>query len=85
MSSARSRARRSGADQALISFGFHIIDVQGRRKGKQPPYEEVRDRVAAELAMHSRARALHQYMRLLAGQALVEGIELPSADSPLVQ
>jgi len=66
-------------------FGFHIIDVQGRRKGKQPPYEEVRDRVAAELAMHSRARALHQYMSLLAGHALVEGIDLPSADSPLVQ
>lgn len=66
-------------------FGFHIIDVQGRRKGKQPPYEEVRTRVATELAMHSRARALHQYMSLLAGQAQVEGIELPSADTPLVQ
>jgi peptidyl-prolyl cis-trans isomerase C len=35
--------------------------------------------------MQSRAKALHQYMSLLAGQALVEGVELDSADTPLVQ
>ena len=66
-------------------FGFHIIEVLGRRKGKQLAYDEVRERVAAQLAMQSRAKALHQYMSLLAGQALVEGVELDSADTPLVQ
>jgi peptidyl-prolyl cis-trans isomerase C len=66
-------------------FGFHIIEVMGRRKGKQAPYAEVRERIAAQLAMQSRARALHQYMSLLVGQALVEGIDLQGADSPLVQ
>ena len=66
-------------------FGFHIIDVLERRNGKQPSYEEVRERIAAQLSMQSRARALHQYMSLLAGQALVEGIDLGGADSPLVQ
>jgi peptidyl-prolyl cis-trans isomerase C len=66
-------------------FGFHIIEVLGRRKGKQLVYDEVRERVAAQLAMQSRAKALHQYMSLLAGQALVEGVELDSADTPLVQ
>lgn len=66
-------------------FGFHIIDVLERRAGKQPAYEEVRERIAALLTMQSRARALHQYMALLVGQALVEGIELDGADSPLVQ
>jgi peptidyl-prolyl cis-trans isomerase C len=45
----------------------------------------MRKRVAAQLAMQSRAKALHQYMSLLAGQAMVEGIELDAADSPLVQ
>jgi peptidyl-prolyl cis-trans isomerase C len=35
--------------------------------------------------MQSRAKALHQYMTLLVGQALVEGVELDTADSPLVQ
>ena len=66
-------------------FGFHIIDVQSRRKGKTLAYEEVKERVAAQLAMQSRAKALHQYMSLLVGQALVEGIALDAADSPLVQ
>ncbi len=66
-------------------FGFHIIDVLERRNGKALAFDEVRERVAAQLAMQSRAKALHQYMSLLVGQALVEGIELDAADSPLVQ
>jgi len=66
-------------------FGFHIIDVMSRRAGKQPAYDEVRERIEVLLAMQSRARALHQYMSLLVGEALVEGIELEGADSPLVQ
>ena len=66
-------------------FGFHIIDVLERRDGKTLAFDEVRERVAAQLAMQSRARALHQYMTLLVGQALVEGIALDAADSPLVQ
>lgn len=66
-------------------FGFHIIDVLERRSGRQPDYEEVRERIAALLTMQSRARALHQYMSLLVGQAQVEGIDLEGADSPLVQ
>ena len=66
-------------------FGFHIIEVLGRRKGKTLAYDEVRLRVAAQLAMQSRAKALHQYMSLLVGQSLVEGITLDFADSPLVQ
>lgn len=66
-------------------FGFHIIEVLERRAGKQPAYAEVRERITALLTMQSRARALHQYMSLLVGEALVEGIELEGADSPLVQ
>jgi peptidyl-prolyl cis-trans isomerase C len=66
-------------------FGFHIIEVLNRRAGKLPAYAEVRQRIAALLAMQSRARALHQYMALLAGEALVEGVDLEAADSPLVQ
>ena len=66
-------------------FGFHIIDVLERRDGKTLAFDEVRERVAAQLAMQSRAKALHQYMTLLVGQALVEGVELDTADSPLVQ
>jgi peptidyl-prolyl cis-trans isomerase C len=66
-------------------FGFHIIEVLDKREGKQAPFEQVEDRVGAHLALHSRSRALHQYMRLLVGQASITGVELEGADSPLVQ
>jgi peptidyl-prolyl cis-trans isomerase C len=65
--------------------GFHIVDVLGRKQGRQLPFAQVRERIAVELAMRSRATALHQYIRLLAGQARVEGVELEGAASPLVQ
>lgn len=66
-------------------FGFHILEVLGRRKGRQAPYEQVRERITTQLAAQSRARALHQYMSLLVGQAQIEGVALQGADSPLVQ
>jgi len=76
-----------GLQPRLIAtrFGFHLVDVLERRAGRLLAYDEVRDRVAAQLVLQSRAKALHQYMRLLVGQALVEGITLDAADSPLVQ
>ncbi|MDZ7938328.1 MAG: peptidylprolyl isomerase [Rhodoferax sp.] len=66
-------------------FGFHIMEVLGRREGEQKTYAEVQERIAAQLTLQSRTKALRQYMSLLVGQALVEGIELEGADSPLVQ
>jgi len=65
--------------------GFHIISVDQRIEGKQLPYEIVRDDVAAELRRRSEARALSQYVRVLAGNADIEGVELDAATSPLVQ
>ncbi|HEY0825531.1 MAG TPA: peptidylprolyl isomerase [Ramlibacter sp.] len=66
-------------------YGFHILDIVARRQGEAAPYAQVRERIAMELAQRSRATALHQYIRLLAGQALVEGVELEAAETPLVQ
>ncbi len=66
-------------------FGFHIVEVLGRRRGQQKSFDEVRERIAAQLILQSRAKASHQYMRLLVGQAKIEGVELEGADSPLVQ
>lgn len=66
-------------------YGFHIIEVLGRRRGRQAPFGEVHERIAAELAARSRAVALRQYMSLLAGQAQLEGVALEGADTPLVQ
>lgn len=66
-------------------FGLHIIEVLGRKKGVLPPYEDVADSIRQRLQHQSRATALRQYMRLLVGQAKVEGIDLDGCDSPLVQ
>lgn len=66
-------------------YGLHIVEVLGRKQGRQLAYAEVRERIGQELAQRSRAAALHQYIRLLAGQALVEGVDLQAADTPLVQ
>lgn len=66
-------------------FGFHILEVRERNPGRLPPFEEVQQRIALQLAQQNRARALHQYIRLLAGRGAVEGVELEAADSPLLQ
>lgn len=66
-------------------FGFHIIEVLGRRRGKLPAFELVRERVATLLSLQSRSTALRQYMMTLVGQARIEGIELEGASSPLLQ
>jgi peptidyl-prolyl cis-trans isomerase C len=66
-------------------YGFHIIDVLARRPGRQAAFGEVRERIALQLAQEARARALHQFMQLLAGQASIEGVTLAGAESPLVQ
>lgn len=66
-------------------YGLHILDVVERLPGRQLPFETVQDRIAALLAHRHRARALHQYIRVLAGRACVEGLELEAAESPLLQ
>jgi peptidyl-prolyl cis-trans isomerase C len=66
-------------------FGFHIVEVLERRAGIVPSYVEVQERIAAQLTLQSRSKALRQYMSLLVGQALVEGVDLEGSDSPLVQ
>ena len=53
--------------------------------GDDPTVNALQQRIAALLTLQSRGRALHQYMSVLAGQAMVEGVELDAADSPLVQ
>jgi peptidyl-prolyl cis-trans isomerase C len=65
--------------------GFHIIAVDRRIEGRQVPFELVREQVEAELRKRSEARALSQYVRVLAAGATIEGVDLDAASSPLVQ
>lgn len=66
-------------------FGFHILAVDRRAPGRQAPFESVRQRVAERLRASVVERALAQYVRVLAGQAEVRGVELGAAATPLVQ
>jgi peptidyl-prolyl cis-trans isomerase C len=66
-------------------YGFHIVEVLGRKQGRLLSFDHVRERIAVQLAQQSRAKALHQYIQLLAGQASVEGVLLEATDSLLVQ
>jgi peptidyl-prolyl cis-trans isomerase C len=66
-------------------FGLHVIEVLARQPGRVPPFEEVRAAVAQSLRQQAFATALRQYLRLLAGQAHIEGVPLEQADTPLVQ
>lgn len=77
----------SGLQPRLIHsrFGLHIVDVIEQRAGRVPAFDEVTSQIASRLMLRSRATALGQYMRLLAGGAEITGIELDAQASPLVQ
>jgi len=66
-------------------FGFHIIEVLGKRKGRALSFDEAQPRIAEQLRQRARATALRQYLLLLAGAARIEGIEIEAATTPLVQ
>lgn len=65
--------------------GFHIVAVDERIPGEQLPFEAVAEQIAAELRGASEERALGQYVRVLAGEAQLHGVDLDAAASPLVQ
>lgn len=66
-------------------FGLHIVEVLEREPGVAQPFESVRGAVATSLRQQAYVTALRQYLRLLAGQAAVEGVALDAAATPLVQ
>lgn len=66
-------------------FGFHVVEVLEREAGTVPPYEAVQQAVRQTLERQAFATGLRQYLQLLAGQARIEGVELASATTPLVQ
>ena len=66
-------------------FGLHVVEVSAREAGAVPAFETVRGAVAAALQQQGFVTALRQYLRLLAGAAEVEGVDLDGAASPLVQ
>jgi peptidyl-prolyl cis-trans isomerase C len=66
-------------------FGLHVVEVLEREPGVAQPFESVRGAVAMALRQQAYVTALRQYLRLLAGNAAVEGVELEAAQTPLVR
>lgn len=66
-------------------FGLHVVEVLEREPGTAPAFESVRGAVAMSLRQQSFVTALRQTLRLLAGQAAIEGVELDAAATPLAQ
>ena len=66
-------------------FGLHVVEVLERTPGVQRSLGEVRAAVAQSLRQQSMATALRQYLQLLAADAIIEGVDLDAANSPLVQ
>lgn len=66
-------------------FGLHVVEVVSRTSGVAPAFEEVRSAVSLSLRQQGFVTALRQYLQVLAGGAVVEGVDLDGADTPLVQ
>ncbi len=66
-------------------FGLHVVQVLAREAGHMPAFETVRGAVALALRQQTFVSALRQYLQLLAGDAVIEGVDLDAADTPLVQ
>ena len=66
-------------------FGLHVVEVLAREPGISQPFATVRGAVAMALRQQAYVTALRQYLQLLAGEAVVEGVDLDAAATPLVQ
>ncbi|SFD79832.1 peptidylprolyl isomerase [Paracidovorax konjaci] len=66
-------------------FGLHVVEVVSRDAGRQRGFGEVRAAVASALRQQAWVNALRQYLQVLAGDAVLEGVALDGASTPLVQ
>jgi len=65
--------------------GLHVVEVQARAPGVAPAFEAVRSAVANSLRQQGFVTALRQYLQVLAGAAIVEGVDLERTATPLVR
>jgi peptidyl-prolyl cis-trans isomerase C len=66
-------------------YGFHVVRLLRRERGRELPYDAVRGKIADLLVDHAWRMAVAQFLKILAGRARIEGIEIDRAQSPLVQ
>ena len=73
------------AEPVATPYGFHIIRLDRRIEGEVLPFEQVKDRIASYLTDNVRRRAEAQYIKILAGRAVIEGIAFEAAPGMMVQ
>lgn len=66
-------------------FGLHVIEVLRREVGTVAPFESVQAAVRLSLQQQAWATALRHHLQRLASQATLVGVDLGSAESPLLQ
>jgi peptidyl-prolyl cis-trans isomerase C len=66
-------------------FGLHVVEVLARAAGTEQPFDAVSGAVAMSLRQKSYVTALRQYLRLLAGEAVIVGVDIEAVDTLLVQ
>jgi peptidyl-prolyl cis-trans isomerase C len=66
-------------------YGYHVLCIEQKVTGRELPYEAVKGRVAEYLQDRAWRTAVSQYIRILAGSAMIDGVDLDAATSPLVQ
>ncbi len=66
-------------------FGLHVVEVMAREAGVAQTFESVHGAVRMTLKQQTFVTAMRQYLRLLAGEARIEGLDLDAADNPLLQ
>ncbi len=66
-------------------FGLHVVEVMEREPGVQRSFGTVRGAVELALRQQAFVAAMRQFLQLLAGAAVIEGVDLEAATTPLVQ
>ena len=66
-------------------FGLHVVEVLERDPGIEQPFEAVRGAVVMSLRQATYVTALRQFLSVLAGAAVIEGVDIEAAETPLVQ
>ncbi|MFA7412937.1 MAG: peptidylprolyl isomerase [Rhizobium sp.] len=66
-------------------YGFHIIRLERRIDGEQLPFDFVEPRIAGWLEASTWAKAVSQFIAILAADATITGIDVLDADGPLLQ
>jgi len=69
----------------MSRYGAHVLRLDRKIEGLALPFEAVYEKIAAYLEEASWRTAVAQYVRVLAGQADVKGVDLGAVGTPLVQ